>query len=167
METTQKKPTIFFQVKPQWCMRKAICSDFYNYRTLQLPNTGIKSLNHLNLVLACLVTSTSNERCMSCVDMAKKPAVFFQISFKSPSNYLVTHNGSFERQIAANLIITGPYNSPILNKNHWITSILWWLCLKYWLAQLSCVLHGKRRTHQTNKSLTTKISNTLGVETLQ
>ena len=122
----------------QWCMRKAMCSKFYNYRTLQLPNTGEKSLNHLKLVLACLVTSTSNECCISCMDMAKKPAVFFQNSVKLLSSYLVTHNGSCERQITANLIITGPYNCPILNKNHWITSILWWLCLKYWLAQLPC-----------------------------
>ena len=54
---------------------------------------------------------------MSCMENAKKPAVFFQISLKSLSKYLVAQNGAFERQIAAILTHRRHFTCRTLNLN--------------------------------------------------
>ena len=54
------------------------------------------------------------------MENAKKPAVFFQISLKSLSKYLVAQNGAFERQIAATLTFGRSYfpNTELKPLNH-------------------------------------------------
>ena len=43
------------------------------------------------------------------MEIAKKPAIFFQTSFQVHYNHLVTQNGAFERQFAATLTLASSY----------------------------------------------------------
>ena len=54
------------------------------------------------------------------MEIAKKPAVFFQTSFQVHYNHLVTQNGAFERQFAATLTFARSYfpNTELKPLNH-------------------------------------------------
>ena len=113
METTQK-PTIFFQT-------------IWSRQFLQLQDpvsptqdSKVIEIYWIPWILWWLPLQHPlklNYRCMSCMENAKKPAVFLPISLKPLSKYLVAQNGAFERQIAAILTHRRHFICRTLNLN--------------------------------------------------